>query len=119
MWRVECRREEANFEIIHDTAVPGSSANFRASTFSEILGFRASHQGNDRAFVFLDSQGFIAEELTFSELDFRARRISVVSALCFCFPPVSISSQLCSDAFMPVSPPCLSHTCPESVGSTD
>jgi acyl-CoA synthetase (AMP-forming)/AMP-acid ligase II len=68
--------EDGKVEARIDTPAPHSNAGWRASTFCEILRWRASHQGNERAFVFLDSHGAVAEELTFSALDFRARRIA-------------------------------------------
>ena len=70
--------KDANFdlEVFKDKTAPGSGVDLRAATFGEILRWRAGHQGDDRAFVFLDLQLAIAEELTFSALDFRASWIA-------------------------------------------
>ena len=46
------------------------------ATFGQILQARAAERPHRKAFVFLDSQGGMADELTFAELHRRARRIA-------------------------------------------
>jgi acyl-CoA synthetase (AMP-forming)/AMP-acid ligase II len=65
------------------------------STFSDILKVRASEQGGKQAFVFLKSHGSIEDQLTFSDLDQRARDVAVKL----------IINDLCGERVLLVFPP--------------
>lgn len=60
---------------LHATSAKAGPDNV-ADTFGRILQARAAERPHRKAFVFLDSQGGVADELTFAELDRRARRIA-------------------------------------------
>src|SRR5690242_14127744 len=53
-----------------------SGAHAAADAFGRILQAHASKRPHQRAFVFLNSHGAVADELTFADLDRRARRIA-------------------------------------------